>query len=71
MIESTEGVIEKTLKKNRFLNVVNWEKVKNLAITDNYIKNIMQFNISPQGKLVKCFDIERNENNIKFIDLLV
>ena len=50
LIESTEGVIEKTLKHNRFLNVVNWDKVKSLAITPNYIKNIMQFHLSPEGK---------------------
>ena len=31
----------------------------------------MQYNISQEGKLVKCFDIERNENNIKFVNLLV
>lgn len=43
LIESTEEVIDTKLKSNRFLNIVEWEKVRKMICTNKYIDEITPY----------------------------
>eukprot|EP00828_Plagiopyla_frontata_P017581 TRINITY_DN2275_c0_g1_i7.p1 TRINITY_DN2275_c0_g1~~TRINITY_DN2275_c0_g1_i7.p1 ORF type:complete len:1063 (-),score=155.68 TRINITY_DN2275_c0_g1_i7:82-3270(-) len=62
----TDEVINTNLKSNRFLNVVEWNQVKELVCTKQYIKALTPYYTTKDKKKHKCFSVKMKDGEILF-----